>query len=198
MKQESTQNNPILQNIYSRRSIRNFSNEPVSDENIREIIKAGTFAPSAINKQPWRFVVIKNREAITRFGEVAKKRWLTLYKDSQDPDIQGLLKFMAQPKTKIFYGAPLLLLVFSSPEAFRGDIDCALAAENMMLAAHSMKIGSCWIGLAMTLGSDTDFTREIGVPEDHKLVAPLIFGYPEKKSGRAPSRKGDVILNWIE
>lgn len=191
-------NNPVLAGIYGRRSIRNFTPETIPDELIREIIKAGTYAPSAVNKQPWRFVVVKNRELISRYDEQAKKRWLTLYKDSKDPDIQGLLKFMAQPKTNVFYGAPLLVLVFSSPDAFRGDIDCTLAAGNMMLAAHSMGIGSCWIGLAMTLGSDNDFLEEIGVPQDHKLMAPLIFGYPEKKNPRAPARKKDVILKWIE
>jgi nitroreductase len=190
--------NPVLSNIYGRRSIRNFTPETIPDEIIREIINAGTYAPSAVNKQPWRFVVVKNPETIARFGEQAKKRWLALYKDSNDPDIRGLLRFMGQPGTKIFYGAPVLVLVFSSPDAFRGDIDCTLAAGNMMLAAHSMGIGSCWIGLAMTLGSDKEFLEEIGVPEDHKLAAPLIFGYPEKKNPRAPARNTDVVLKWIE
>ncbi|WP_424357463.1 nitroreductase family protein [Methanocella sp. MCL-LM] len=190
--------NPVLSNIYSRRSIRNFTPEPVPDEIIEEIIKAGTYAPSAVNKQPWRFVIVKNRELIHRYAEQAKKGWLKLYQGSDDPERQGLVKFMSSLKTDIFYDAPVLVLVFSSPDAFRGDIDCTLAAGNMMLAAHSMGIGSCWIGLAMALGSDPAFLEEIGVPQDYKLIAPLIFGYPEKKSPRAPARNRDVVLKWIE
>lgn len=196
--ERKVQSNPVLQTIYSRRSIRNYTSETIPDEIVREIIKAGTYAPSAVNKQPWRFVVVKNRETIDRFGEQAKKRWLAIYQDSVDPDVKGLLKFMSQPETAIFYDAPLLILVFSCPDAYRGDYDCSLAAENMMLAARSFDIGSCWIGLASSLGSDPGFLKEIGVPEDHKLIAPLIFGYPEKKSSRAPARKKDVVLNWIE
>ena len=190
--------NPVLSCIYGRRSIRNFTPEQIPAEIIEEIIKAGTYAPSAVNKQPWRFVVVQNRELIHRYAEQAKKGWLKLYQDSDDPERQGLVKFMSSLKTDIFYDAPVLMLVFSSPDAFRGDIDCTLAAGNMMLAAHSMGIGSCWIGLAMALGSDPAFLEEIGVPQDHTLVAPLIFGYPEKKNPRAPARKGDVVLKWIE
>ena len=190
--------NPVLSCIYGRRSIRNFTPEQIPAAVIEEIIKAGTYAPSAVNKQPWRFVVVQNRELIHRYAEQARKLWLELYQDSDDPERRGLVTFMSRLRTGIFYDAPVLVLVFSSPDAFRGDIDCTLAAGNMMLAAHSMGIGSCWIGLAMALGSDPAFLEEIGVPQDHKLIAPLIFGYPEKKSTRAPARKGDVVLKWIE
>jgi nitroreductase len=68
----------------------------------------------------------------------------------------------------------------------------------MMLAAHSLGIGSCWIGLALHLGRDTEFLREVEVPEGHKLVAPLIFGYPAKGNLKAPARNKDIILKWIK
>jgi nitroreductase len=87
--------------------------------------------------------------------------------------------------------------VFACPYAVE-DYDCALAAENMMLAAHSLGIGSCWVGLAQHLGEDKEFLKEAGVPEEHKLVAPLIFGYPAQNNLKAPPRKTDVILKWIK
>lgn len=77
------------------------------------------------------------------------------------------------------------------------EYKCALAAENMMLAAHSPGVGSCWIGVAPGLGEDKEFLKEAGVPEGHKLVAPLIFGYPVKGDLKAPPRKADAILKWI-
>jgi nitroreductase len=67
----------------------------------------------------------------------------------------------------------------------------------MMLAAHSVGIGSCWIGLAAGLGYDVEFLKEVGVPEGHKLIAPLIFGYPKKDNLKAPARNADVVLKWI-
>ena len=92
----------------------------------------------------------------------------------------------------------MLILVFAVPDAYHGEIDCALAAENMMLAARSMGIGSCWIGLAAPLGADGQFLDEIGVSPGHRLIAPLIFGYPARESARAPPRNNDVILKWID
>lgn len=188
--------NPALVNIYSRRSVRSFIDREVPDEIIQEIVKAGSFAPSAVNKQPWRFVVVKNKGIISKYEERARNDFVEMYRDSNDSDMAGLVQFMSKPNTDIFYGAPVLILVFSAPDAV-GINDCSLAAENMMLAAWSLGIGSCWIGLARALGEDAGFLEEIGIPDGHKLVAPLIFGYPAKKVHRAPPRKDNLILNWI-
>lgn len=188
--------NAVLDNIYQRRSVRNFSDKEVSDEIIKEIIRAGTYAPTAVNKQPWRFVVIKNKQLIEEYDNRAKKAFLAAYKDTENPDMVRFVQFLSKPKTRIFYGAPVLILVFASPNVIN-EHDCALAAENMMLAAQSLGIGSCWIGLAGGLGYDIEFLKEVGVPEGHKLIAPLIFGYPAKQNLKAPARNADVILKWI-
>lgn len=188
--------NAVLDNIYQRRSVRNFSDKEVSDEIIKEIIRAGIYAPTAVNKQPWRFVVIKNKQLIEEYDERAKKAFLAAYKDTENPDLVKFVQFLSKPTTRIFYGAPVLILVFASPDVIN-EHDCALAAENMMLAAQSLGIGSCWIGLAGGLGYDMEFLKEVGVPEGHKLIAPLIFGYPAKQNLKAPARNADVILNWI-
>lgn len=189
--------NAVLDNIYQRRSVRNYSNKEVTDEVIKEIIRAGTYAPTAVNKQPWRFVVVKNRQLIEEYDERARKAFLTAYKDAEHPDLGRYIQYLSKPTTRIFYGAPVLILVFASPDVIN-DHDCALAAENMMLAAQSLGIGSCWIGLALGLGYDEEFLKEAEVPEGHKLIAPLIFGYPANDNLKAPSRKSDVILKWID
>jgi len=188
--------NAILDNIYQRRSVRNYSDRDVPDEIIKEIIKAGTYAPTAVNKQPWRFVVVKNRQLIEEYDERARKAFLVAFKDTENPDMVRYVQYLSNPKTRIFFGAPVLILIFASPDVII-DHDCALAAENMMLAAHSLGIGSCWIGLASGLGYDTEFLKEAGVPDGHKLIAPLIFGYPAKEKLKAPARNSDVILKWI-
>ncbi|MGA7626931.1 MAG: nitroreductase [Methanoregula sp.] len=188
--------NPTLDTIYGRRSVRKYADKDVSDEIIREIIRAGTYAPTAVNKQPWRFVVIKNRKLIDELDEKAKKIFVSMFKDSTIPELAVYAKNLAKPEVRILYEAPVFILVFTSPDAMN-EHDCALAAENMMLAAHSLGIGSCWIGLAAGLGTDEAFLKEAGVPKDHKLVATLIFGYPAKGALPAPKRNADVILKWI-
>jgi nitroreductase len=190
--------NAALENIYARRSVRNFTDDRISNEVIGEIMRAGTYAPTATNQQPWRFVVIRNRELINRYGQRAKKLWLEQFGGTADPRLASLSRVMSRPEMDVFYGAPVLILVFAAPGALRGDIDCALAAENMMLAARSLGVGSCWIGLASPLGTDQEFREEIGVPENHVLIAPLIFGYPLKENTRAPPRDNEVLLKWID
>jgi len=190
--------NDVFENIYLRRSVRDYKLDDVPDDIIRELIKVGTYAPSAGNKQPWRFVVIKNREMIARLSDRAKKLWLDRVGESSDPEVKMLANAMKMPEFNIFYNAPVLVLIFAAPGAYSPQDDCAAAAENMMLAARSLGIGSCWIGFGMPLGSDTDVLQELKVSEDYRLMAPLIFGYPVKDVQLAPQRKEDVTLNWIQ
>ena len=79
--------NAVLDNIYQRRSVRNYSDKEVPDETIKEIIRAGTYAPTAVNIQPWRFVVVKNRKLIEEYDDRAKKAFLAAYKDTDNPDL---------------------------------------------------------------------------------------------------------------
>lgn len=188
--------NDVLDNIYQRRSVRNYSEKEVPDETIKEIIRAGTYAPTAMNQQPWRFVVVKNKQLIEEYDDRAKKAFIAAYKDNENPGLIGIVQHLSKPITRLFCGATVLILVFASSDVIN-EHDCALAAENMMLAAQSLGIGSCWIGLAAGLGYDVEFLREVEVPEGHKLIAPLIFGYPTKDNLKAPARNVDVVLKWI-
>jgi nitroreductase len=92
--------NDVFENIYLRRSVRNYKQSDVPDDIIRELIKAGTYAPTAGNRQPWRFVVIKNREMITRLSERAKKLWLVWLDragEIADPEVKRLANQMKMP-----------------------------------------------------------------------------------------------------
>lgn len=189
--------NSIFINIYQRRAVREYKPDDIPDEIINELIKAGTYAPSALNEQPWRFVVIKNRGLMKKCSDRAKKLWLDSIKGPMNEESRELVELVSDARFNIFYDAPVLVLMFARPGADSPEFDCALAAENMMLAARSLDIGSCWIGLASVLGSDRELMREIGIPEDHRLMSQLIFGYPAQKEIVAPERNTDVILNWI-
>jgi nitroreductase len=188
--------NEVIRNIYLRRAVRDYRPVDVPDDILKELVKAGTYAPSAANKQPWRFVVVKNKDIIARLSGRAKKLWLDTA-DTKDPALAGIANAMKMPEFNIFYNAPVVVFIFSTPDAMRPEYDCALAAGNMMLAARSLGIGSCWIGMGTPLGSDEAFLDEMKVPKGHRLIASLIFGYPVKDIQTAPPRKDDVILNWV-
>lgn len=190
--------NEIFKNIYERRSIRSYRPDAVPDDAIKEIIRAGTFAPSAMNVQPWRFVVIRNLEMIKRLSDKAKELWVEQSKNMQSPDLQRLADMVSVPSFNLFYNAPLLIMIFADPRGFMPQVDCAMAAQNMMLAARSLGLGSCWIGLAQPLERVSSIMRELGVPEKHRLVGSLIFGFPAGEVQEAPERNRDVILRWID
>jgi nitroreductase len=89
--------NEIFKNIYERRSIRNYRPDAVPDDAIKEIIRAGTFAPSAMDTQPWRFVVIRNREMIKKLSDKAKELWVEQSKNMQSLDLQRLADMVSRP-----------------------------------------------------------------------------------------------------
>jgi nitroreductase len=190
--------NDVLRNIYSRRSVRDYLPDDVPDDVIRELIRAATYAPSAANMQPWRFVVIKNRELIAKLSGKAKELWMEQAAESSRPELKSLANMVSRQSFDIFFNAPLLIMIFSDADAFSPEIDCALAGENMMLAARSLGIGSCWIGLASPLGQDPATMADLGVPDRCKLEGSLILGYPVKLDRKAPKRDKDVIMKWIE
>lgn len=190
--------NCVFENIYARRAVREYRPEAVPDEIIKELIKAGTYAPSALDEQPWRFVVIQDRGIIKKCSDTAKRLWLESTRGPTNKDTAELITLVSDPQFNIFYGAPVLVLIFARPGADSPEIDCALAAENMMLGGRSLGLGSCWIGLASVLGSDKGLMNGFGVPEGHRLMSQLIFGYPVEKEIMAPERNEDVIVKWIK
>jgi nitroreductase len=195
--------NTVFENIYLRRSVRDYKPNDVPDEIIKELIRAGTYAPFSpypTRQQPRRFVVIKNREMMDRLSERAKKLWLDMgtNSDSEIKRPENIMKALKMPEFNIFYNAPVLIFIFAMPHAYTShEYDCAAAAENMLIAARSLGIGSCWIGLGMPLDSDQNTLAELDVPEGYRLMVPLIFGYPVKDTQTVAARDEEVIFKWI-
>jgi nitroreductase len=198
--------NEVLNNIYARRSVRSYTDRPLPEDILKEIVKAGFYAPNGMNVQALRFVIVTNPEALRRYGETAKemsRQHFQKVADSiSDPTkkegMMRLVNNLSNHNFNIFYGATALVLVFAAPHALTPNEDGSLAAENMMLAASSLGVGSCWIGFALPLGQCPEILTELDVPKDHKLIAPIIFGYPRKKD-MAPAQRMEVpILKWVK
>ena len=201
--------NPVIQSIKERRSIRNFEQKEIDKEILRGIIQTGKYAPSPMNRQPWKFIVITNRDFIQDLSlqvkeelkNLLRKRFIKKFsiKDLKDKELVRLIyAFSFSDKDIIFFDAPALVFIVTKENLFF-DESCACCAENMMLAAHSLGIGSCWIGFASVLGLKKKILHKIGVPDKHHISAAIVFGYPKEKPGRASIRKiGSDIIKWIE
>ncbi|MFT5872307.1 MAG: nitroreductase [Clostridium sp.] len=185
--------NETLKNISNRRSIRAFLPEQVSGADIKDIIEAGIYAPSATNKQPWHFTVIQRKDIIDRlndaFKEIARKS-----------DNEYIRRFADNEKFHVFYNAPTVVLVSGDVNNEAASVDCAAAVENMLIAAESLDIGSCWVGLiAYLLNSEEgkEFVKELEIPEGFRQIHSFCLGYKKIEVTKAPARKENTV-NYIK
>lgn len=181
--------NETIKNILTRRSIRSYESRPVEREKIQLILKCGLFAPSAVNRQPWHFTVITNRQVLDRIS--AANRQVLL--QSPDPAVRERAKAQGFDS---FRGAPMAIILSGQEEAKYAAADCANAIENMALAAHSLGLGSCYLGsfkLAMESPEGVYLLKDLGIPEGYKPYYALSLGYGNEVLGeRAPRRENTV------
>jgi nitroreductase len=181
--------------LNKRRSIRNFEDKEVPLATIREIIKDSCLAPSAVNSQPWRFIIVNNREWIKRLSDESKKNLLAYLENNPDSPIRNYEANLRNPNFNIFYNAPSLVFIVGSKKVRTLRVDCTLAACYFMFSATARGLGTCWIGLGMNI-QDPSLLTLIGMPEDCKIVAPVILGYP-KRIPSPPKRVEPQILKIV-
>lgn len=166
--------NPVLTALKTRRSIRSYKAEQITDEELRTVLEAGTWAPTGKGLQdPW----------IVAVQDAALKEKLSQMN-------RAFLGIDSDP----FYGAPTFVLVFASrPEKWRNGVqDASLVLGNMMLAAHAIGLGSCWINREREM-FDTEegkaLLKQWGLPEDVMGVGALALGYPAAEPKAPKPRK---------
>lgn len=187
----------MVEIIKTRRCVREFSEKQVPDEEIEFLIECARYAPSGFNIQPWSFLVIKNKDVMRKISEHGKKSMIPMLEPMKDvsPKARDFLVFLKTKGSDMFYNAPVLVIIFGNKNASTADYDCAMAAQNMMLAAQSKGIGSCWIGGVQPALMDESFLKELGAPEGYKAIAPLIFGYPKGKT--VMPEKIEPEVKWL-
>jgi nitroreductase len=170
--------------IKTRRCVRDYKDDMIPDEDIEFLIDCAKYAPSGFNLQPWKFMVITNKEIMWDISERSKKALIPMLEPirKSSKKVEGFFTFLSTEGTHMFYNAPVLIVIFGNENALTTDYDCAMAAQNMMLAAHSRDIGSCWIGGVSPSFTDENFLKELGAPEGYRIIAPLVFGYPASET----------------
>lgn len=184
----------LINGLLERRSIREYEDKPIPKDILELIVKAGSYAPSAMNGQSWHFTVIQNAGVIGRITE-------TLKKASKAEGIPGIIsEHVNTPEYAVSYGAPVLIIVSGDRAHAVSVFGCALAAGNMMLAAYALGLGSCWIHQPNTLTNVPEFRAllsELGVPPGYDVYASLCLGYPAGPHPRPAERKADVE-NYVD
>ncbi len=143
--------------VLSRRSIRSYTRQAISSSSLAQILEAGRQAPSAGNRQPWHFIVVTDEE---------KKKVLS----------QGRYNWFIQ-------NAPLTIIGCTENSTSRWSVvDTAIALQNMVIAAWTLGIGSCWLGAF----NEVEVRSLFQIPEQWKVVALLTLGYPSEGENRFP------------
>jgi len=179
--------------IAGRRSTREYTSEPVDEATVRRLIEAAVRAPSATNGQPWTFTVVRDQGLLDRISTAAKTYMLTTLDGSPRSDRHRTS--LSDPGFHIFYHAPALILISGVGQRPWVVEDCALAAENLMLAAHAAGLGSCWIGYAQGYLNTPAGKDALGLPATCVPVAPLIVGHPAAVP--APVARREPEIRWI-
>lgn len=194
--------NETMQTILHRRAIRRFDERQIEEELLQQIIQAGLYAPSAGGKQGVIFAVCQDREVNERLGKIKRA--------NSNPHMATAKNYVSKEQPSIaddpklvnaFYDAPTVITMFAPKNFLFSADDCAVAAENMMLAADSLGIGSCYIGQGWTAFADSygqEILRKWKIRTDYYAVMQLLLGYPkaDDKHPAAKARRNDRVLRF--
>jgi nitroreductase len=179
--------------ISSRRSVREYTTQAVDEQTIHRLINAAILAPNAVNQQPWTFTVVRDQDRLDRISRGAKFHMLMTMPAS--PHSDHFRSLLNDPNFQIFYHAPVLMLISASAQGPWIIEDCALAAENLMLAACATGLGTCWIGFAQSFLNTPEGKQLLDLPADCVPVAPIILGHPKDVPPPVPRKQPEV--RWI-
>ena len=177
-----------LQAIRDRRATRAYKAESIDRRIVDRLLQAAVQAPSAMDLEPWAFVLFEGKDRLAGFSNEAKRELLALRGAVTAERARAML---SDPSYDIFYGAPLLIVICATSANSQAAEDCCLAAQNLMLAAHAEGLATCPIGFARHWLNLPATKSRIGIPEDWVPVFPVVLGHPQGSAappGRRPAK----------
>lgn len=195
----------LVRLMRSRRSCRNFTDEPVARPCLEDLVKIGTTAPSGTNSQAWTFTILDCRKEVIAFGDLVAAFFRKLNKMAQNPVIRfasklfyrdklgdyyrkyyptvsgGLREWEEQGRDRLFHGASAVILVGAKENASCPAEDALLATQNILLAAHTMGLGTCLIGFAVeAIKHDPSIKLSLGASSEESIFSVIALGYPDE------------------
>lgn len=209
--------------VYKRRSNRLFRKRKVPEDVLHRVVEAGRFAPTQGNCQPWSFIVVADRDLITHIAEACTARVAPLSKlylrnggkhealktlavnalsrltpnNADQRLMHGIDTIVSNERYDMYLHAPALIIVLGDVRGI-GDpiIDCILAAHNMVLTAHSLGLGTCYVGFTKMLNTLPELKEELGIEWPYKVMTSIALGYPRTRVDHAVPRERPPVT-WF-
>jgi nitroreductase len=201
--------NPVIKAIQNRRSTRAYESKPIPRDIINTIIQAGNLAPSrgrmedgVILFQPWRFVVVEDPDFKQKLAQITNPIWKRSMEGIKEmlpetyQNAMNLYNVMDEPKDMVYYSAPVILFIIGLADY---SVSCALACENIMLAAHFLGLGSCYVGFGAMVKGNADVVEALELTDDERIFGPIVLGYPNDipETQAMLSEKKAPAIKWI-
>lgn len=208
----------LVRLMRSRRSCRNFKKKAINRRLLEDLARIGATAPSGTNSQSWTFTVLAGRREVETLGAAVARFFRQLNRTAAKAGLRLMAKAFARDRLgkyyrryyktvqeglelwdregvdTLFHGATAVILVGGRKSASSPREDALLASQNILLAAHSLGLGSCMIGFAVAaINRDKKIQRLLGIPEDESVHAAIALGYPAERYEKAAFRKKILI-----
>ena len=188
--------NPIIEAIKNRRSTRQFTDKQITEEQMDTILESAIWAPSGSNSQSWLFTAIQNKDVLMKLNDFVREGLQTWTpKDDYISKMTAIRQQAQKEDYNFYYHAPTLIIASNRPNYNNAMADCALALENIFLAAESMELGSCYINQLRWLNDYEplrDYLAELGVPREYVICSAAAVGH-KARSSNAPERKPGTV-----
>ncbi|MFT5697564.1 MAG: nitroreductase/NAD-dependent dihydropyrimidine dehydrogenase PreA subunit [Desulforhopalus sp.] len=205
---------PLVSLMANRRSCRNYKKKEVPLKTLEDLVQIAITAPSGTNCQPWGFIILPCRDDLFCFGilvgnyfkklnRLAESWWLRsatglfaggglarYYHNHYESVKEALRDWDEKGEDRLFHGAQAAIIVTAKKDASCPGEDAMLASQNILLAAHSMGLGTCLIGFAVeAMRRDKVIRKKLTIPEDEEIYAVIAIGYPRISYIRPAGRK---------
>ena len=180
-----------IETLHARRSIRAYKPLAVPRAVIEEIVWAAVQAPTppVSGDQAWAIVVIEGQARLHDYGQRAKQY------AHDHPPIGTPRDWTTRPGFQVFWGAPALVLICARKNNPEAVFDCCRAGQNLLLAAHSMGLGTCWVGAPIPWLLDPNTQAELALPQDFSPAVAITLGYPDETPAGLPRAR--PVIQWV-
>lgn len=183
---------PVLDIISARRSHRAYQTTPVTPQQLDAILKAAVEAPSAVNRQPWRFTVVRDQQLLQEMSDEVRAQAMKADPDRRSPR-------MADPDYHVFYRAPLVIFLCADPAWRYSALDCGIAVQNIALAAECLGLGSVILGMprdAFAGDKADEFKKRLQFPENCEFQIAISIGVPADDKPAHPVNEG--LISFVD